>query len=157
MGWEHCRYLPRPFSSSRTSASLQPSLPAGKACDTTARQFNTLIPWCLPHTGNRHNHWAGLYGRLEWDGFFSTTVTNPEPMGKQVGWKTLVRPGEGTVTGLANGSVACQESALLTSYLGWISPWYSFLPCLRWQILFSCPTMPFAPRVACFTLNNTVL
>lgn len=50
-----------------------------------ARQFNTLIPWCLPHTGNRHNHWAGLYGRLEWDGFFSTTVTNPEPMGKQVG------------------------------------------------------------------------
>ncbi|XP_055457303.1 DNA (cytosine-5)-methyltransferase 1 [Psammomys obesus] len=56
---------------------------AGKTCDPTARQFNTLIPWCLPHTGNRHNHWAGLYGRLEWDGFFSTTVTNPEPMGKQ--------------------------------------------------------------------------
>ncbi|XP_049981417.1 DNA (cytosine-5)-methyltransferase 1 isoform X4 [Alexandromys fortis] len=56
---------------------------AGKSCDPTARQFNTLIPWCLPHTGNRHNHWAGLYGRLEWDGFFSTTVTNPEPMGKQ--------------------------------------------------------------------------
>ncbi|XP_023572897.1 DNA (cytosine-5)-methyltransferase 1 isoform X2 [Octodon degus] len=56
---------------------------AGKPCDPAARQFNTLIPWCLPHTGNRHNHWAGLYGRLEWDGFFSTTVTNPEPMGKQ--------------------------------------------------------------------------
>uniref|UniRef100_A0A8C3PXV1 DNA (cytosine-5)-methyltransferase n=1 Tax=Chrysolophus pictus TaxID=9089 RepID=A0A8C3PXV1_CHRPC len=55
----------------------------GKACDPADRQFNTLIPWCLPHTGNRHNHWAGLYGRLEWDGFFSTTVTNPEPMGKQ--------------------------------------------------------------------------
>lgn len=56
----------------------------GKPCDPMDRQFNTLIPWCLPHTGNRHNHWAGLYGRLEWDGFFSTTVTNPEPMGKQV-------------------------------------------------------------------------
>nr|XP_054770266.1 DNA (cytosine-5)-methyltransferase PliMCI-like [Lytechinus pictus] len=55
----------------------------GDACDPSDRQFNTLIPWCLPHTGNRHNHWAGLYGRLEWDGFFSTTVTNPEPMGKQ--------------------------------------------------------------------------
>uniref|UniRef100_A0A8B9R729 DNA (cytosine-5)-methyltransferase n=1 Tax=Astyanax mexicanus TaxID=7994 RepID=A0A8B9R729_ASTMX len=55
----------------------------GKPCDSADRQFNTLIPWCLPHTGNRHNHWAGLYGRLEWDGFFSTTVTNPEPMGKQ--------------------------------------------------------------------------
>nr|XP_033324473.1 DNA (cytosine-5)-methyltransferase PliMCI-like [Megalopta genalis] len=55
----------------------------GKACDPADRQFNTLIPWCLPHTGNRHNHWAGLYGRLEWNGFFSTTITNPEPMGKQ--------------------------------------------------------------------------
>lgn len=55
----------------------------GKACETMDRQFNTLIPWCLPHTGNRHNHWAGLYGRLQYDGFFSTTVTNPEPMGKQ--------------------------------------------------------------------------
>uniref|UniRef100_A0A1B6C2M8 DNA (cytosine-5)-methyltransferase n=1 Tax=Clastoptera arizonana TaxID=38151 RepID=A0A1B6C2M8_9HEMI len=54
-----------------------------KPCDSMDKQFNTLIPWCLPHTGNRHNHWAGLYGRLEWDGFFSTTVTNPEPMGKQ--------------------------------------------------------------------------
>uniref|UniRef100_F6XUV4 DNA (cytosine-5)-methyltransferase 1 n=1 Tax=Ciona intestinalis TaxID=7719 RepID=F6XUV4_CIOIN len=55
----------------------------GRACDAMDRQFNTLIPWCLPHTGNRHNNWAGLYGRLCWDGFFSTTVTNPEPMGKQ--------------------------------------------------------------------------
>lgn len=45
--------------------------------------MNTLIPWCLPHTGDRHNHWAGLYGRLEWDGYFGTTITNPEPMGKQ--------------------------------------------------------------------------
>ena len=59
------------------------SCATGKACDPIDRQFNTLIPWCLPHTGNRHNHWAGLYGRLDWDGFFSTTVTNPEPMGKQ--------------------------------------------------------------------------
>lgn len=56
----------------------------GRACDPADKQFGTLVPWCLPHTGNRHNHWAGLYGRLEWDGFFSTTVTNPEPMGKQV-------------------------------------------------------------------------
>ncbi|KZC09572.1 PREDICTED: DNA (cytosine-5)-methyltransferase PliMCI-like [Dufourea novaeangliae] len=56
---------------------------AGKPCDSMDRQYNTLIPWCLPHTGNRHNHWAGLYGRLEWDGFFGTTITNPEPMGKQ--------------------------------------------------------------------------
>lgn len=59
------------------------SCATGKSCDPMDRQFNTLVPWCLPHTGNRHNHWAGLYGRLDWDGFFSTTVTNPEPMGKQ--------------------------------------------------------------------------
>lgn len=52
-------------------------------CDSSDRQFNTIIPWCLPHTADRHNHWSGLYGRLEWNGFFSTTVTNPEPMGKQ--------------------------------------------------------------------------
>lgn len=63
----------------------------GKGCDPSDRQFNTLIPWCLPHTGDRHNHWAGLYGRLEWDGFFSTTVTNPEPMGKQGKGKLLIR------------------------------------------------------------------
>ncbi|KAL0272437.1 UNVERIFIED_CONTAM: hypothetical protein PYX00_005405 [Menopon gallinae] len=56
---------------------------SGRRCDPLDRQYNTLIPWCLPHTGNRHNHWSGLYGRLEWDGYFSTTVTNPEPMGKQ--------------------------------------------------------------------------
>ena len=56
----------------------------GRPCEPADKQFGTLVPWCLPHTGNRHNHWAGLYGRLEWDGFFSTTVTNPEPMGKQV-------------------------------------------------------------------------
>lgn len=60
------------------------SCSAGKICDPMARQYNTLIPWCLPHTGKRHNNWAGLYGRLEWDGFFGTTITNPEPMGKQV-------------------------------------------------------------------------
>lgn len=46
-------------------------------------QDNTLIPWCLPHTANRHNQWSGLYGRLDWGGHFGTTVTNPEPMGKQ--------------------------------------------------------------------------
>merc|ERR1719219_1922857 len=55
----------------------------GKKCEKEWRQDETIIPWCLPHTSNRHNHWAGLYGRLAWDGFFSTTVTNPEPMGKQ--------------------------------------------------------------------------
>ncbi|XP_011881443.1 PREDICTED: DNA (cytosine-5)-methyltransferase PliMCI-like [Vollenhovia emeryi] len=59
------------------------SCSSGQPCDPTDKQFNTLIPWCLPHTSSRHNNWRGLYGRILWDGFFSTTVTNPEPMGKQ--------------------------------------------------------------------------
>lgn len=56
---------------------------SGEKCNPQDRQNNTIIPWCLPHTGNRHNNWAGLYGRLAWTGFCSTTITNPEPMGKQ--------------------------------------------------------------------------
>ncbi|XP_028173545.1 DNA (cytosine-5)-methyltransferase PliMCI-like isoform X2 [Ostrinia furnacalis] len=56
---------------------------ANGTCSPGDKQENTLIPWCLPHTGNRHNNWAGLYGRISWDGYFSTTVTDPEPMGKQ--------------------------------------------------------------------------
>ncbi|XP_045531991.1 DNA (cytosine-5)-methyltransferase 1-like [Pieris brassicae] len=55
---------------------------SGQNCNKD-KQENTLIPWCLPHTANRHNNWAGLYGRIAWDGYFSTTVTDPEPMGKQ--------------------------------------------------------------------------
>ncbi|KAL0582943.1 DNA -methyltransferase 1 [Plecturocebus cupreus] len=55
----------------------------GRSSSGALHAFNTLIPLCLPHTGNWHNHWTGLYGRLESDGFFSTTITNPEPMGKQ--------------------------------------------------------------------------
>ncbi|GBP47570.1 DNA (cytosine-5)-methyltransferase 1 [Eumeta japonica] len=34
----------------------------GRPCDPADKQENTLIPWCLPHTANRHNNWAGLYG-----------------------------------------------------------------------------------------------
>ncbi|CAF4881707.1 unnamed protein product [Pieris macdunnoughi] len=55
----------------------------GGTCSAADKQECTLIPWCLPHTANRHNNWAGLYGRISWDGYFSTTVTDPEPMGKQ--------------------------------------------------------------------------
>ena len=57
---------------------------AGQPCNAKeSNQPHTIIPWCLPHTANRHNNWAGLYGRLDMGGFFSTTITNPEPMGKQ--------------------------------------------------------------------------
>ncbi|RLU14961.1 hypothetical protein DMN91_012848, partial [Ooceraea biroi] len=71
---------------------------SGRPCDPIDKQFNTLIPWCLPHTGNRHHNWRGLYGRLEWDGFFGTTVTNPEPMGKQVNAKKSARSRPSTIS-----------------------------------------------------------
>ncbi|CAG0915322.1 unnamed protein product [Notodromas monacha] len=55
----------------------------GKENMVKYRQNKTVIPWCLPHNGKFHNDWAGLYGRILAGGFFSTTLTCPEPMGKQ--------------------------------------------------------------------------
>ncbi|PIA25051.1 hypothetical protein AQUCO_13000002v1 [Aquilegia coerulea] len=45
-------------------------------------QLVDLIPWCLPNTADRHNQWKGLFGRLDWEGNFPTSVTDPQPMGK---------------------------------------------------------------------------
>ncbi|XP_022721306.1 DNA (cytosine-5)-methyltransferase 1B-like isoform X2 [Durio zibethinus] len=45
-------------------------------------QTADLIPWCLPNTAKRHNQWKGLFGRLDWEGNFPTSVTDPQPMGK---------------------------------------------------------------------------
>lgn len=45
-------------------------------------QLVDLIPWCLPNTAKRHNQWKGLFGRLDWDGNFPTSITDPQPMGK---------------------------------------------------------------------------
>ncbi|CAM6109925.1 unnamed protein product [Calypogeia fissa] len=45
-------------------------------------QLVDLIPWCLPNTADRHNQWKGLFGRLDWDGNFPTSITDPQPMGK---------------------------------------------------------------------------
>ena len=47
------------------------------------RQELTLIPWAMVHTANNHNHWSGLYSRVHWDSYFSTTVTHIHPDGKQ--------------------------------------------------------------------------
>ncbi|KAG7537210.1 C-5 cytosine methyltransferase [Arabidopsis suecica] len=41
-----------------------------------------MIPWCLPNTAKRHNGWKGLFGRLDWQGNFPTSITDPQPMGK---------------------------------------------------------------------------
>ncbi|XP_006847211.2 DNA (cytosine-5)-methyltransferase 1B [Amborella trichopoda] len=45
-------------------------------------QLVDLIPWCLPNTSERHNQWKGLFGRLDWQGNFPTSITDPQPMGK---------------------------------------------------------------------------
>ncbi|EOA12790.1 hypothetical protein CARUB_v10025739mg [Capsella rubella] len=45
-------------------------------------QVVEMIPWCLPNTAKRHNQWKGLYGRLDWQGNFPTSITDPQPMGK---------------------------------------------------------------------------
>jgi DNA (cytosine-5)-methyltransferase 1 len=52
-------------------------------CEAGDKQSNTLIPWSLPHTADRHAHWGFCYSRVPWDGFFKTTITDPEPLGKQ--------------------------------------------------------------------------
>jgi len=52
-------------------------------CDRDDKQPQTLMPWSLPHTADRKNHWAGVFGRVPWEGFFKTTITDPEPLGKQ--------------------------------------------------------------------------
>ena len=53
---------------------LQVKLSTGQVVD--------LIPWCLPNTAKRHNQWKGLFGRLDWEGNFPTSITDPQPMGK---------------------------------------------------------------------------
>lgn len=40
------------------------------------------MPWCLPNTAARHNGWRGLFGRLDPNGHFPTSTTDPQPMGK---------------------------------------------------------------------------
>ncbi|XP_057547555.1 DNA (cytosine-5)-methyltransferase 1A-like [Amaranthus tricolor] len=45
-------------------------------------QLVDLVPWCLPNTAERHNQWKGLFGRLDWEGNFPTSITDPQPMGK---------------------------------------------------------------------------
>jgi len=45
-------------------------------------QGQKIVPWCLPNTAERHNGWRGLFGRLNWEGHFPTSVTDPNPMGK---------------------------------------------------------------------------
>ncbi|PRQ32904.1 putative DNA (cytosine-5-)-methyltransferase [Rosa chinensis] len=70
-----CTKIPK-----RPGADWQ-DLPEEKVTLSTG-QIVDLIPWCLPNTAKRHNQWKGLFGRLDWEGNFPTSITDPQPMGK---------------------------------------------------------------------------
>lgn len=70
-----CQKIPK-----RPGADWQ-DLPEEKV-KLSSGQVVDLIPWCLPNTAKRHNQWKGLFGRLDWEGNFPTSITDPQPMGK---------------------------------------------------------------------------
>lgn len=70
-----CQRIPKcPGSDWRDLPDEKVKLSSGQTVD--------LIPWCLPNTAKRHNQWKGLFGRLDWEGNFPTSITDPQPMGK---------------------------------------------------------------------------
>ncbi|KAJ4744590.1 Cytosine-specific methyltransferase [Rhynchospora pubera] len=70
-----CKHIPkRPGADWRDLPDEKIKLSTGQTAD--------LIPWCLPNTAKRHNQWKGLFGRLDWEGNFPTSITDPQPMGK---------------------------------------------------------------------------
>ncbi|XP_027358721.1 DNA (cytosine-5)-methyltransferase 1-like [Abrus precatorius] len=70
-----CQKIPkRPGADWRDLPDEKIKLSTGQVVD--------LIPWCLPNTAKRHNQWKGLFGRLDWQGNFPTSITDPQPMGK---------------------------------------------------------------------------
>ncbi|CAA7027839.1 unnamed protein product [Microthlaspi erraticum] len=72
---KRCQHIPkRPGADWRSLPNEKVKLKNGQSED--------LIPWCLPNTAKRHNMWKGLYGRLDWQGNFPTSITDPQPMGK---------------------------------------------------------------------------
>lgn len=75
LNYIRCQRIPkRPGSDWRDLPEEKVKLSTGQLVD--------LIPWCLPNTADRHNQWKGLFGRLDWEGNFPTSITDPQPMGK---------------------------------------------------------------------------
>ena len=55
----------------------------GAECPESFNQKETLIPYFMVHSGSRNNEYAGMCGRVEKDGVFSTVTTDPCPNKKQ--------------------------------------------------------------------------
>uniref|UniRef100_A0A8R7QJG5 Cytosine-specific methyltransferase n=1 Tax=Triticum urartu TaxID=4572 RepID=A0A8R7QJG5_TRIUA len=70
-----CKHIPkRPGCDWHDLPDEKVKLSTGKTVD--------LIPKYLLNTAKRNNQWKGLYGRLDWEGNFPTSVTYPQPMGR---------------------------------------------------------------------------
>uniref|UniRef100_A0A1I8FAT5 Tub domain-containing protein n=1 Tax=Macrostomum lignano TaxID=282301 RepID=A0A1I8FAT5_9PLAT len=61
--------------------SVRASSPANATARPSTQTRDPLVPAAQRRPAQLH--WAGLYGRLDVEGFFSTHSDNPEPMGKQ--------------------------------------------------------------------------
>lgn len=75
LNFKRCQRIPK-----RPGADWQ-DLPEEKVKLSTG-QIVDLVPWCLPYTADWHNQWKGLFGRLDWEGNFPTSIIDPQPMGK---------------------------------------------------------------------------
>nr|ABD64771.1 Met1 [Volvox carteri f. nagariensis] len=76
---ERCRCIPRGVPGADWRVLLK------IVAEDPSREFfkgESLVPFCLPNTADRHNGWRGLYGRLDPYGHFPTATTEPNPMGK---------------------------------------------------------------------------
>ena len=46
------------------------------------RTHNETLTFLADKHSQRHNQWKGVLGRLDWEGHFPTSITNPQLMGK---------------------------------------------------------------------------
>ncbi|VAI38148.1 unnamed protein product [Triticum turgidum subsp. durum] len=68
-----CKHIPkRPGCDWHDLPDEKVKLSRGKTVD--------LIPRCMLKTAKTNNQWKGLCGRLDWEGNFPTSVTDPQPM-----------------------------------------------------------------------------
>ncbi|KAJ4900746.1 DNA (cytosine-5)-methyltransferase 1 [Raphanus sativus] len=69
-----CKNIPKtPGADWRQLKRKKVKLSSGKVVD--------MIPACLRKTAKTHSGWKGLYGRLDMQGNFATSITDPRPMG----------------------------------------------------------------------------
>lgn len=75
LNFKRCQRIPkRPGADWRDLPEEKVKLSTGQIVD--------LVPWCLPYTADWHKQWKGLFGRLDWEGNFPTSIIDPQPMGK---------------------------------------------------------------------------